>query len=188
MHIEIFRNFASPAECLELAQWAVDHQDTVLLEPQLKEGSWQHRRTSRNTEKNYTFPPVAYQLQNRIRALLPNPSPQTAPNGGKDGIIVISTNPHGNSADHIDPEPVPGVSVLRGNIIVQPAEAGGVLQVGGRALDIGVGDLHFYLVSRHRHSVSTIGGTRPRIIWLYGFCVNGDDWDSGRIPLRTPAA
>ena len=35
-----------------------------------------------------------------------------AHNGGKDGVVIFTTYPGGNSVDHLDPQPVPGVDVL----------------------------------------------------------------------------
>lgn len=159
---------------------------TVLLDPPLKGSGEQQRRTSRHCKTDYSLPPLAYALQERIRSVLPSPPPPIAPNGGKHGMIIISIGPGAEMPEHVDPEPVPGISILRGNIIVQAAERGGVQSVCGHTLDIGVGDLHLYLVTRHRHRVSTVEGTQTRIIWLNGFCVDGDDWESGRMVLRSP--
>ncbi len=187
--IEIIRNFLDPASCQALAEWALENEATALGEGHFKVGAWQNRRTSRSIPKDrYTLPPLAYQIRDRIHALFPEPRPRIAHNGGKDGVIIVATYPGGDTVDHLDPQPVPGVDLLRANIVVQSAESEGGLYVGGEQVDIGQGDLHLYAVCQHTHGVRTVGGSRPRIIWLFSFCVNGADWDAGRIQIKPPPA
>lgn len=183
MRIEIHRGFALPDECFELADWALDNVGGVLQQATMKAGHWRNRYTTRMCEQRISFPDSAYRLRNRIWRLLPKPGLLPLANGN-GGMTVICHQPGSDTADHIDQSGHVGTDILRCNIIVKEPEAGGLLTVGGQRVTIGQGDLHCYVASRHRHSVSLVEGDRPRVIWLFSFRIDGDAWDAGRIPFR----
>jgi hypothetical protein len=45
--------------------------------------------------------------------------------------------------------------------------------------------MYFCLASEHEHWVTKIEGNQPRIIWQFGFNVNKDDWNGGKITLQS---
>lgn len=186
MRIEIFRQFASPEECRELASWAEAHQGTVLRHGKMRQGLWEGRLTSRNASGRPDFPLAAYRIMGRVWTGFAKPRPPPELNGGYGGMLVVCHRPGSDTATHLDSASASGKDTLRCNLLVQPAQAGGVLTVEGQVVPLGLGDLHCYVVTRHHHAVSMIEGNRPRILWLFGFGLDGEAWDEGRIDYKQP--
>jgi hypothetical protein len=44
--------------------------------------------------------------------------------------------------------------------------------------------IYFCLVSEHTHSVTKVEGSKPRIVWQFGFNVNADDWNLEKIKVQ----
>lgn len=187
MRIELFPSFASSDDCAALAAWSLENLGGPLQQGAMQVGRWRNRFTTRMCAEPISFPPQAYRLRDRIWGMFDQPGPPPMPNGN-GGIVVICHQPGSDTAEHLDISPVEGRDVLRCNIVVQDSGAGGALTVGERKVAMGEGDLHCYVATRHRHAVSLVEGRRPRVIWLFSFCIDGEAWDAGRISFGTRSA
>ena len=56
-----------------------------------------------------------------------------------------------------------------------------ILLVEDEEKNLNVGDLHCYLVSEHDHEVTTVYGSTPRILWMFGWFVPAEDWNTYKI-------
>jgi hypothetical protein len=57
------------------------------------------------------------------------------------------------------------------------SDAGGELYIGGKKIDIGVGDLHCYLPSVVEHYVTEVKGQTSRIMWMFGYQCSTERFD-----------
>jgi hypothetical protein len=53
--------------------------------------------------------------------------------------------------------------------MTRAADDGGKLYVGGKEIDIKVGDLHCYLPSTIEHYVTEVKGETSRVLWMFGY-------------------
>jgi hypothetical protein len=117
------------------------------------------------------YPEEVYNIRRRIVDyfhLHDCPYPQSF----KDGIVNGIGFENGSICDHIDPIYYEGLNTLHCNILSQNSERGGVTIIDGIEHKINDGDLLCYVVSKHYHEVTKIEGTRNRILWVFGFCID----------------
>lgn len=184
MRIEVVKDFLSPEECTLLNQWTVlGVQSEWLSTGVAKWGLTDKRLTSRMYGKRFTTPIEILQISKRVRAFCGVSNYPLILRHGRDGIVVSYTKPGGDVYKHCDPRSEDNVPTLRCNVMTQGADAGGALHIGGQKMEIGVGDLHCYLVSEHEHWVEPVEGNTPRIMWMFGAHVPAEDWNSGKITV-----
>jgi hypothetical protein len=136
------------------------------------------RLTTRMYGDRFEYPDLVYQIFSRITDRLSLGDLDKSVNGrGRNGVVVSNTLPGGDVYVHTDPMEELGRHVLRCNIMTRAADAGGLLQVGGVPVNIGVGDLHCYLASHVRHSVTTVEGQTSRVLWMFGYQIYQADWE-----------
>jgi hypothetical protein len=58
------------------------------------------------------------------------------------------------------------------------ADSGAVLTVNNNIINVGQGDLHCYLASKYKHSVTKVTGTSSRILWMFGFQIKDTEWEN----------
>lgn len=187
MRVELVRGFASASECAELAAWTTQHAQTgALAFGYGGDGAvgYKLRQNSRNRPSNTPYPSIAYALRDRIRASFGFGADDIDEREGVAGIVTSITHKGGDVFAHTDTPDTPPLDIVRCNIVVQDAGVGAKLHVGGALIDVAVGDLTCYLVTRYRHYVTENMSEVPRILWMFGTCVSGDAWDSGRIAYR----
>ena len=169
------RNFLSSQECNALNDWVSLGVENKWLDAGISRGSdWQYksRLTTRNYGDRFEYPPLVHQVSNKISNLLGlQDAPKSVVGGGKDGVVVSYTLPTGDVYAHTDPME-DNLHVLRCNVMTQAADAGAELFIGGKKIDIGVGDLHCYLPSDVEHYVTTAKGNTPRIMWMFGYQIS----------------
>jgi hypothetical protein len=98
----------------------------------------------------------------------------------KDATVVSATMPGGDVYLHKDPHgSYPDKEVLRCNILTEETQ-GGLIWVEGESYTLKKGDMMQYLVSRREHSVETVIGQPGdlRIMWMFGWHVDGDEWEN----------
>jgi hypothetical protein len=173
------RNFLSSQECKALNDWVVLGVENKWLDVGISRGSgwgYKDRLTTRNYGDRFEYPPLVYQVFDKISDFLGlQDTPKSSVGGGKDGVVVSYTLPNGDVYPHKDPMEI-DLHVLRCNVMTQPADAGAELFIGGKKIDIGVGDLHCYLPSDVEHYVTTVEGETPRIMWMFGYQISKKEW------------
>lgn len=183
IRFERYKNFITPQECDKLNAWVIAGVRKKWLDVGTggQNFNYSKRVTSRLYPDRYVYPKFVIDLSERIRRFCGISEHRLIEGHGRDGVVVSCTFNGGDVFEHQDPRSVDGLLTLRCNVLTQAADAGGVLRVGGVARPLEVGELHCYLASEHLHSVSTVSGNTPRILWMFGAHVPADYWDSGRI-------
>lgn len=182
MRIEIIKNFLSPDDCALLNQWAILGVEKGWISTAAIGGFCRKGRlTSRFYGEYFTTPNEILAISNQIRVFCGVATYPFIVGHGRDGIVVNYVNPGADVHCHRDPKAADGTPTLRCNVMTQGADSGGALYIGGEKIDIGVGDLHCYLVSEHDHWVEPVEGVTPRIMWMFGAHVPADEWNSGKI-------
>lgn len=173
MTLLVFKNFLSASECAELNKWVeLGVKNSWLdkgLNIQANDWSTTNRLTTRAYGDRFDYSQSVYSIQDKITKFLKIQDLQkSVAGGGKNGIVVSYTLPGGDIHEHMDPKEG-NLEVLRCNVITQAAASGGSLYFEKRSVDVQVGDLHCYLPSTIKHSVSTVQGNTPRILWMFGY-------------------
>lgn len=182
MRLERIKNFVTPQECDELNAWVYRGVEQGWLDAGINTGTDAPRTTRRLTTRFYGHrfetPEVAQRISKRIRSAMGVSAFPLIYNHGKDGFVVSYMPEGGDCYEHRDPrEPATENLCLRCNIMTQGAESGGKLFVNAQEIDIEAGELHCYLASEYMHRVSTVVGTSPRILWMFGAYVPSGFWE-----------
>jgi hypothetical protein len=184
----IVRNFISQEECATLKDWAVSGAQEQFVDG--VSGNWdtkefervKNRLTNRMVGDKIEYPELVYNIQNRMREIFPLvKDTEVIKSHGKDGVVVSITYDTGDVYKHKDPPTagqVPGTVALRFNILASKAENGGLIHVEDKTYELNEGDLMAYLVSEYYHSVDQCSGTNPRILFMFGFCADKDQWEN----------
>jgi len=188
MRIDIYPNLVTPDECRQLADWANTAATNNWLDAGITSGSQKYstklRRTSRFYGDRFTHPPLALEIQERIRHALGIETNPYITGHGRDGIVINYTYANGSVYEHKDPRSVDGLATLRCNLLVQAPESGGGLYIEDKLYPITQGSVHCYLVSEHKHRVETVFGETPRILWMFGAHVQAEDWNNYKIRMK----
>ena len=185
MRVEIYPGFITQQECDVLNAWVDEAAATGKLDLGLTSatsGKWGDpaRYTSRKSGDRYEYPDLVHTISNRIRCFMGIDQYPLIFDHGKNGVVVSRTSAGPGIYEHCDPDmPAPGTfATLRCNILTRAPESGGVLDVGGvKFPQIGAGDLHCYLASKHRHSVGPVFGDTSRVLWMFGAYVPEAFWE-----------
>jgi hypothetical protein len=172
MSVLVFKNFLNSDICNQLNEWVDLGVKNNWLDKGLDRGSdWEYnnRLTTRKYADRFDYPAIVYDVFNRITKKLDVADlPKSIVGGGKDGVVVSCTFTGGDVYEHIDPKEGK-LEVLRCNIMTRNSDAGGELYIGGKKVDISVGDLHCYLPSVVEHYVTEVKGQASRIMWMFGY-------------------
>jgi len=182
MRLEITPNFISADECKFLNAWAYEGVEKGWLDKgRTRTGEFTDLRlNSRTYGDRFSYPKEVIDLSNKIRKFAGISNYPLIESHGKNGVVVSFTKPTGNVFEHFDNGEF-NVSALRCNIITQEAEEGGELFVGGHKINVKAGDLHCYLATNYKHSVTEVKGSKPRILWMFGAAVPLNDWENWKI-------
>jgi len=180
--VTIIPNFIAQEECTTLNTWVKMAVQNKWLDSGITTGaaSYNNRLTTRLYADRFDrYPDLAYAIRDRIRKQLGlATTPISIKGGGKHGIVVSNTLPGGDVYHHSDPLEFNGCHVLRCNIITQMAESGAILEVNNNIIQVSQGDLHCYLASKYKHSVTEVTGKHPRILWMFGFQITDTEWEN----------
>ena len=188
--VNVIRNYLSIDKCDILNSWAktaIENNQISFGVTTDKHYTESHREpshlryTSRLYAKNYEYPQLVRDIHAQIEKDF-NLTKWHLPihTHGRDATVVSVTLPGGDVYLHKD-----GVDgqepkhVLRCNILTSETE-GGLIWVGNRSYTLKKGDMMQYLVSRHEHKVEKVIGNPGdlRIMWMFGWYVNGDKWEA----------
>lgn len=171
MQVLIFPKFIATDFCDQLNDWVDLAAQNKWIDKGLDRENFEYsnRLTSRMYADRYVYPPVVYEVSNKISEFLDiKDLKHSTAGGGRDGIVVSCTFPDGDVYSHTDPMEG-NLHVLRCNIMTRGSNAGGNLYIGGNKIDIGVGDLHCYLPSYMPHHVTKVEGNTSRVLWMFGY-------------------
>jgi len=144
-----------------------------------KEFSTTKLRLTNRMSQNINYPDLVKALQDRIRQTIPLTANAPVIDGhGKDGVVVSVTYNDGDVYKHKDPSVGEGVVGLRCNILASKAESGGSIHVEDKTYNLNEGDMMCYLVTELYHSVDVCHGNNPRTLFMFGFVVDKDSWNS----------
>lgn len=163
--VQVFDDFATADECALLAQWTLDNRATPVFT------SICGRRSTRNCREEVKYPETAYQIQQRIVALLGLEGAAKAPFW--DGIYSGYTK-EGDSCfyeKHKDPVYAPNTITLHCNIVVTDNKSGDVVVEEHGRIAMKRGRLVCYPVSELFHEVLPGADKGYRNLWVFGFCL-----------------
>lgn len=184
----LVRNFITPEECAALKNWAVENSSEQFVDG--VGGNWdtkefirvKNRLTNRMVGNNISYPDLVSSIQNKLRETFPLiKDAEVVRDHGKNGVVVSITYDTGDVYRHKDPavnHQVLDTVAVRFNILASKAENGGIIHVEDKTYDLNEGDLMAYLVSEYYHSVETCSGNNPRILFMFGFCINQEAWEN----------
>jgi hypothetical protein len=166
------KNFLDESICKNLNAWVNKAVENKWLDVGMSRGSgWSYkdRLTTRNYGQRFDYSNLVYEVFEKITDTLNLQGvPKSVIGGGKNGVVVSCTFPNGDVYPHKDP--MEGeFHVLRCNVMTQAADDGAELFIGGKKINIDVGDLHCYLPSNVEHYVTKVQGNTPRIMWMFGY-------------------
>ena len=178
------RNFIDESVCKSLNAWVNEGVEKKWLDVGRDEkNSWsnKNRLTTRIYQNRFEYPNAVYEVFKKITDTLNlHDVPKSVVGGGKNGVVVSCTFSNGDVYPHIDP--MEGeFHVLRCNVMTQAADDGAQLFIGGKQIDIGVGDLHCYLPSNVEHYVTPAKGATPRIMWMFGYQITKEQFNTRKI-------
>lgn len=179
--IKIIKNFITEHEKNILNSWSIEnYKKPFFSDPKMNLDKSQTRFTTRhshNRNPNYVnykikYPIEVYNIQKRLfvelnldyRSLLPWP-------GFTDGVVNTIAFPPGSCIKHKDPVYYSDTYTLHCNLITKKAKSGGHTYIENKLYDIEEQDLLMYVTSHLEHEATEIGGDIPRILWVYGFCL-----------------
>ena len=172
MYVLIFKNFLDIDVCNQLNEWVnLGVEKKWLDKGTEKNSNWgcNNRFTTRNYADRFEYPAIVYDVFDRITKKLDVADlTKSVVGGGKNGVVVSYTVNGGDTYAHIDPKEG-DLDVLRCNVITRKPTDGGFLFVGGKQIDLDIGDLHCYLPSTIEHYVTETKGNVPRILWMFGY-------------------
>ena len=91
------------------------------------------------------------------------------------GIVTGIGYDGGRIENHIDPTYYPDTKTVHFNAITQQAEEGGHTIIDGvEYKNVNPTDLLIYQVSELHHEVTSTKGNTPRILWVFGFCLDNE--------------
>lgn len=183
MRIEIVKNFLDASAVAELNAWAILGVEKGWLSDGISNLRYGYklRKTSRLYADRFEYPQIVRDVSERIRKFCGLLDYPLIEGHGRDGVVVSYTLPGGDVYRHTDPPSPNGLATLRCNVMTQAADAGCVLHIGDQPIDIGVGDLHCYLVSEYWHFATPVEGNTPRIMWMFGAHVPAEAWENKAI-------
>ena len=182
--VQIFKNFLTKEECEKLSEIALEGVKEKWIGPSTNSlvgyllrryglFTYKKRLTSRPYMKGKKYPEYVIETSNRIRDFMgvrdyPLILGYKNFQHGSDGIVASVTYPGGNVTEHRDLRSENDWVTYRCNVMTQAPDAGGILYVDGKQVNIDIGDLHCYYPSEHVHYVTDVEGQTPRILWMFG--------------------
>lgn len=171
------RNFLSDKNIKLLNQWTLDncHEEffeDACMDPDNPGTRFTTRFSNDSIASHINYPITSFLIQEKIInyfGLQGYKSPPSYSHGIVNGIGYDG----GKIENHIDPRYYPGTKTVHFNAITQQAESGGHTIIDGVKYDnLKTSDLLIYQVSEVYHEVTPTAGNTPRILWVFGFCLD----------------
>lgn len=173
----ILKNFLYEGESEILNEWTLNnlsesnHFHDAGMDPDNPNTRFTTRFPNESIAENINYPEIVFKIKDRIINyfhLKEYKSPPSYSHGIVNGIGL----PGGRIEEHIDPTYYDNTFTLHCNILSMSPESGGDTIINGKTHKINEGDLLAYLVSEQYHEVTKTNGSIPRILWVFGFCID----------------
>lgn len=178
MNLLKFSNFISRGEAQEMSDWVLQNNHKTFFNDANMGGA---RVTTRYSNKEFfEYPDIVMNIRKRILdkfGLHKEESCHIVP-PFKNGIVASCAFPGDTCYEHFDPVWHSGFNTMHCNVITQCPTKGGDLILNGVMEPMKERELCCYLVSKHSHSTTLIEGTKERIMWIFGFCIDDNKWKS----------
>lgn len=172
-----FSDFISLNEAQELSNWTLQNKDKKIFKDAEMGGK---RITTRfSTDMNFEYPKIVKDIRNKIIDLL-DLSKQEENKiypPFKDGAVASCAFEGDTCFEHIDPVWHKGFHTMHCNIITQAPKKGGNLILNGVLEQMNERELNCYLVSKLSHGTDLVEGSKERLMWVFGFCIQEDKWN-----------
>lgn len=173
----LLRNFLFENDVQVLNQWTLDNchreffQDAN-MDPDNSETRFTTRCPNYSIAPVIDYPKNAHDIRKRIIEYF-HLKNYKSPYSFYDGIVNGIGYNGGRIMKHIDPIYYPDTKTVHFNAITQQADMGGHTIIGGvKYDDVNPTDLLIYQVSEIKHEVTITKGSTPRILWVFGFCLD----------------
>ena len=166
MNYKIIKNFVSKNEQHKLIEWIINNKNTSGL---FKDAQMKGNRVTTRYSKDFSFPETAYKIQQRIISKLKFKDFKLPKY--HHGIVASYAGENDTVFEHLDPQWYPPYETLHCNLMLQKPLEGGKPTINKKSISINEKDLWCYYVSKVSHGSSKIMGNRPRLIYVFGFCV-----------------
>jgi hypothetical protein len=177
MNVRVVKNFINLKDIFELNNWTLSnyHKEFFNISEMndLKTRYTTRQCSNRKVDKLFNYPKISYKIQKRIIDNFELERFNKA-NIGKDGIVTGIGFENDYIYEHVDPFWYPQTHTIHFNIITQKSQSGGITIIENNEYEVDNGDILIYNVSQHKHRVSKVIGKIPRILWVFGFCVDDD--------------
>ena len=180
--VKTVKNFLTEKEIKVLNDWTLNHyEEPYFMDPRMNKDDKQTRFTTRHAysrceeyrDYKVKYPKEVYDVQKRLINYLKVKQNSIAPwPSFTDGICTTIAFPPGSCCKHTDPVYYQNTYTLHCNFVTQNPESGGITYVENVPHKFEESDLLMYITSHLEHEVTEISGNKPRILWVYGFCVS----------------
>lgn len=173
----VVRNFLFDDEKNILNKWTLDNCHRSFFEdagmdPDNPGTRFTTRFPNDSVAPDIDYPSVAFIVQKRIVEYFHLEGYKNPPSYSH-GIVNGIGYENGRISNHIDPTYYPNTKTVHFNIITQQADEGGHTIIGDvEYKDVNTTDLLVYQVSEIHHEVTRTRGKTPRILWVFGFCLD----------------
>tara|TARA_B100001094_G_scaffold327296_1_gene385165 strand:+ start:38153 stop:38740 length:588 start_codon:yes stop_codon:yes gene_type:complete len=175
----ILRNFLFEDDVKELNQWTLRNNHLhyfkdACMDPDNHGTRFTTRRCNEEIAGDIDYPKSAYVIQKRIINYF-HLEGYKSPPSYSHGIVTGIGYDGGRIENHIDPTYYPDTKTVHFNAITQQAEEGGHTIIDGvEYKNVNPTDLLIYQVSELHHEVTSTKGNTPRILWVFGFCLDNE--------------
>lgn len=174
----ILRNFISTYTINQLNRWTLDNCHQWFFQDACMDPYNQRTRFTTRFPNDaidvpkLNYPVSAFVLKKRIIDHF-NLHEYKSPPSYSHGIVNGIGYENGMIENHIDPVYYENTKTIHFNAITQPADYGGHTIINGVKYDnVNPNDLLIYQVSEVYHEVTETKGDTPRILWVFGFCLD----------------
>ena len=176
MDVVRLNNFISEEDSKILSNWILNNSHKSFFKNANMGGN---RKTTRySTDENFSYPKEALNIRKKIinKFNLQEKERHSIYPPFKDGIVASFAEDNDTCYEHIDPVWVENYETLHCNIITQAPDQGGELIINKNKYIMKENELFCYQVSKNNHEVLKIKSKKPRLMWVFGFCVNKEQW------------
>ena len=185
MRVLRIENFITSKESKILSEWILENINQEFFQNakagigSMKGNPDPTRKTTRYSDHiSFEYPKEALEIRKKIINLFDlseNEEKKLIP-PFKDGIVASYAKKEDTLWEHIDPAWFDGLDTLHCNILTQAPEKGGEVIIEEKKYNMKENELFCYRVSKHKHEVLKVEGERPRLMWVFGFCINENQW------------
>ena len=175
MDVVRLNNFISEEDSKILSNWILNNSHKSFFKNANMGGN---RKTTRYRDENFSYPKEALNIRKKIinKFNLQENEIHSIYPPFKDGIVASFAEDNDTCYEHIDPVWVENYETLHCNIITQAPDQGGELIINKNKYIMKENELFCYQVSKNNHEVLKIKSKKPRLMWVFGFCVNKEQW------------